>query len=244
MAYHIDTLPLWEAFRQGGECPLCTLESGLETQYLDQFLGGSVMEPDTRVAVNAEGFCPRHGHGLFEADKKLPLALMMHTRLTQVMEQLDPLINKAAEPPAQKRKKNEPDPAQILSEAAARVQDSCIICRRMADVMDRYEETLLVMWHREAEFRTLFEEGKGFCLRHFGHLVDQARKPRLFTDHQPFLKALCLQQQKALARLEEEIKWFTLKFDYRNSDKPWGTSRDALPRTMEKLSGYTVDMPK
>ncbi|NLE68688.1 MAG: hypothetical protein GX611_00720, partial [Clostridiales bacterium] len=43
-----------------------------------------------------------------------------------------------------------------------------------------------------------------------------------------------------LKRLEEELEWFTLKFDYRNADKPWGNSRDALERTVNKLRGWTL----
>ena len=44
-------------------------------------------------------------------------------------------------------------------------------------------------------------------------------------------------EMKNLARLEQEIEWFTLKFDHKNADKPWGNSRDALPRTVLKLRG-------
>lgn len=43
-----------------------------------------------------------------------------------------------------------------------------------------------------------------------------------------------------LARLEKEIEWFTLKFDHKNADKPWGTSKDSLDRTVQKLRGKCV----
>ena len=41
----------------------------------------------------------------------------------------------------------------------------------------------------------------------------------------------------SLNLLEEELYWFTQKFDYRNQDKPWGNSKDALPRVLQKLTG-------
>ena len=40
-----------------------------------------------------------------------------------------------------------------------------------------------------------------------------------------------------LRRVEADLNWFTLKFDYRNRDKPWGSSRDAVERALIKLRG-------
>ena len=44
----------------------------------------------------------------------------------------------------------------------------------------------------------------------------------------------------SLSRVADELEWFTLKFDYRNADKPWGNSRDALERAVTKLRGWCV----
>ena len=41
----------------------------------------------------------------------------------------------------------------------------------------------------------------------------------------------------SLAQDEKDLEWFTLKFDYRNQDKPWGNSRNALERTVNRLRG-------
>ena len=43
-----------------------------------------------------------------------------------------------------------------------------------------------------------------------------------------------------LKRVEKELEWFTLKFDYRNADKPWGNSQDAPERAINKLQGACV----
>ena len=40
-----------------------------------------------------------------------------------------------------------------------------------------------------------------------------------------------------MRRVEADLNWFTLKFDYRNRDKPWGSSRDAVERALIKLRG-------
>ena len=43
-----------------------------------------------------------------------------------------------------------------------------------------------------------------------------------------------------LKRLSDELEWFTLKYDFRNADKPWGNSRDAVERSINKLMGACV----
>ena len=46
--------------------------------------------------------------------------------------------------------------------------------------------------------------------------------------------------QHNLQRLEKELNWYTQKFDYRNQDAPWGDSKDALERTVNKLRGWCL----
>ena len=55
-----------------------------------------------------------------------------------------------------------------------------------------------------------------------------------------FLAAVRDVQKKNMERIEKELEWFTLKFDYRNQDKPWGNSRDALERAINKLQGACI----
>ena len=45
-----------------------------------------------------------------------------------------------------------------------------------------------------------------------------------------------------LARIQEDIDWFVEKYDYRNKDANWKNSKDAVPRTMQKITGgYPAD---
>lgn len=43
--------------------------------------------------------------------------------------------------------------------------------------------------------------------------------------------------QDNLKRLEEEVTWFTDKYDYRNKEKDWGNSRESIERCMQKAAG-------
>lgn len=113
----------------------------------------------------------------------------------------------------------------------------CVICDRINQALDRYAYTITYMWSHEDNFRKEFNESKGFCLPHMGQMLDMSSKELRGSKQQDFVKELIELQRKNLDRLEEEIKWFTLKFDYKNQDKPWGNSKDALPRLLQKLTG-------
>ena len=60
MREHLDTMPVLEAYDADCECPLCRIKAKCEEQYVETFLGGSVMEPSHRIEVNEHGFCSRH----------------------------------------------------------------------------------------------------------------------------------------------------------------------------------------
>ena len=43
-------------------------------------------------------------------------------------------------------------------------------------------------------------------------------------------------------RMEEDLVWLSDKFDYRNKDADWKTSKDAIQRGMQTLKGgYPAD---
>jgi hypothetical protein len=89
MKYHIDTIPIWDAFKSGGECPLCSVYEKCEADFVGSALGGSVMEPATRVEVNKSGFCAVHLGMLYGMQNRLGLALMLHTHIREVIGQLE-----------------------------------------------------------------------------------------------------------------------------------------------------------
>ena len=88
MRHHIDTIPVWDAYRQDCECPLCVLENENEVNYVNAFMGGSGMEPDVRVEVNEKGFCGRHFKLMLNNNNRLGVALMAHTYLKETMAKL------------------------------------------------------------------------------------------------------------------------------------------------------------
>ena len=102
MKYHLETIPVWDAFHLHDECPICAIYHKLEGEYLDTALGGAAMEPDIRLMTNELGFCQHHLEMLYAMRKRLPLALMLHTHLQEIEKDLAPAQDALIDPTAVK----------------------------------------------------------------------------------------------------------------------------------------------
>ena len=250
MRYHIDTIPVWDAVKQKGDCPLCALRRRNELIDVERFLGGSVMEPDTRIQVNQKGFCPRHQALLYAQKNRLGHALMMHTHLKEtigravpVLEEARAAAEKGAGTPAVKRLLGKNDGKQDLRAAAGRlraISSTCILCDTIEENTRRYAYTLLHLYKNDPAFRKEFAASRGVCLPDMAMLLEMAEEALSGDTLRDFLKDLRDTMVQSMDKLEKDIEGFTLKFDYRNADKPWGDSRGSLERTINKLQGWCL----
>ena len=88
----------------------------------------------------------------------------------------------------------------------------------------------------------MFAESKGFCLPHFGDLIETAENKLSESERKEFYPQAFSLMQENLDRLQKEVSWFVEKNDYRNKDKDWGESRDSIQRAMQKCAGgYPAD---
>ena len=250
MKYHIDTIPVWDAFKQHKHCPLCALKYKVEMTDVDRCLGGSVMEPDTRIQVNEKGFCARHQVLLYNQRNRLGHALMMHTHLKQSHSQLTPMFQEAekaakacAGASITKKLTGNRDAKAALRDAAQKIlqhTESCLLCDSIEENMNRYMYTLMHLYKTDTAFRTAFREADGLCVPDGAKLLEMAAdhlSGELLTQFARDLNAL---MDRRLTKLEGDLEWFTLKFDYRNQDKPWGDSKGSLERTANKLRTYCI----
>ena len=249
MRQHIDTAPIWDAYRQDCECPLCLLNARVEEASVNYFLGESVMEPDQRIIVNQRGFCSRHFKLLYDAGNRLGLGLMTHTHMKETIRALRDHAEKMKAAAAEEAgkpiyKRIGPKKGVSVVEMAAHVSDfsgNCVMCERLADNMDRYIYTVLYMYKHESEFPALFAQSKGMCLKHYQETLAMAPKHLSGDLLKRFVDTLVDLEMENFDRLEKEIEWFTLKFDYKNDDKPWGNSRDAVKRSVNKLREQVIE---
>lgn len=235
MKEQIYTIPVNEAYDIDCECPLCELEKKLERETLDYALGAAMMEPDFREQSNRLGFCTHHFSMLFDMPNKLPLALILDTHLEEIRARLDRLSKSTGKKSGLFKKSGF---AGSLSAGLSEIEKDCIVCGKIRHTMERYADVLLYMWSKDDEFKAKFEASKGVCLKHMRLLADMSEKSLTSASASEFLSVLCRKQSEELSRIQEDIHKFTLKFDYRNKDMPWGTAQDAPVRTIEKITGF------
>jgi hypothetical protein len=234
MKYQLETIPVWDAFNEQSECPLCFLEERNEKSYVKFFLGDSVMDPPTRVAVNETGFCAEHAALLFGGGHKQGLGLMIHTYLKHTIPEFQNFADKLLKKSADKSRAGAIDE---LNRFARKNVSSCIFCKRLKQTLLRYTFTILYLWKKDHEFKKTMAGSKGFCLKHLPMVLEMAGNELSSSGLTEFLNMLIPLQAAAFNRLEQELLWFTQKFEYRNKDKPWHTSKDALQRAIQKLTG-------
>ena len=254
MKEKIYTIPVTEVFAIECECPVCLLEKKLEDEYIGYFLGASLMEPDCRIVTNDSGFCRRHFELLYNRqENRLGLGLTIDTHLQEQIGKLEDIYGSNLDRSKGSSKKSfikyltgkmssSPSDSEKLADEVLSflnsLESKCSVCNKLDHTMDRYMDVIMYLWSREADFKRLFNTKKGFCMKHFKQMLEATRKYLKPGDVQEFTNKLIQMQLINLARVQQEVDWFTKKFDYRNNDAPWENSKDALIRSIQKLVGY------
>lgn len=153
----IYMIPVNDAYNESCGCPLCRLRDKAETNYLEYYLGPSLMEPDTRKITNKTGFCPVHMGKLNKAvTNRLGLGLVMHTHLKDFNEDLNPKLKSSIPAKAGLLKGRSPDYKQKLNSVADLIEkriNTCPICENMNDAMGHYIEVICWMFSHDLRLR-------------------------------------------------------------------------------------------
>lgn len=231
MRYQIDTIPVWDAYRASGSCPLCRVQKQAESLLVDRFLGGSVMEPDTRIRVNQKGFCARHHDLLYQKQNRLGHALMMQSHMAERRKQVEALFDAPKGGGFSLFKKDIPQ---------APAPASCILCDALDDMLRRTVYSLLHLYQKDKEFQALFVSSPAPCLHHLPLMIQMGREhlPGSVLPH--FLDALKQAVLRDFDKNKADLDWFILKFDYRNQQALWKDAKDAMERCVNYLSGHTL----
>lgn len=246
MKEQLHTIPVNEAFDAGDECPFCHLERRCEQSTLRYVAGpgASYMEPDVRGETDRTGFCREHTKKLYDYGNALGAALMLQTHFACLLEEFDDGVKHFTVPGKKSLfgKRRVPE-GESFGSRLVKHSEQCFICRRMDYHMDRYYHTFFVLL-KEPEFREKVLSSKGFCLRHFGQMLDAAEKYLPNDRYDWFYGEIFRLEKENLIRVKEDLDWLIAKYDYRNAGADWKQSRDALQRTMQKLEGiYPADKP-
>jgi len=245
MKEYIDTIPLNDAFLSGDECPFCWLERMTEQKSIRYVLGpgASYMEPDVRGATDRAGFCAEHLQKMYDFGNNLGSALILQTYMAGLLKELEQeaaeFVMPGKHPLLGKRKEGDEHILQWEREKTA----SCFLCSRIRYNMDRYGSSFFAMI-KEPEFRSRVEGSKGFCMRHFGFLLEQAHEKLPNSQREWFYPTLLKLMQANMRRVKGDLDHFVGMFDYRRAGSDWKNSADAVSRGMQKLKGgYVADKP-
>ena len=248
MKEKLYTIPMLDALRAEDECPFCYIEREVEQDLLDFALGSgsSYMESDVRDATDKAGFCREHFKKMFDYGNTLGNGWILKTHYAKMRGEMKEQFAKFV--PARssfmgKLKKNteRTNPIGIWMQEK---EKSCYICNRFADTYDRYMDTFFFMYKKDEDFKKRILSGKGFCLHHFGDLCEYGESRLSDREKKDFYPEMFELMEKNMERLQEDVSWLVDKFDYRNKDADWKTSKDAIQRGMQKLKGgYPADPP-
>ena len=234
MKYELETIPVWDAYHTGSECPLCLLQRKAEQDFVRFYVGHSVMVPEMRVQVNDSGFCPAHYPMLMQGGNRLGLALITHTHIGELRRKLHRRLGAGKAGAALKR--------EIAGFGAFLTQqlDRCLICERLEERFQRYSYTIVHLWRHEREFSQAFAASQGICLDHVRGLLAMAVETLRPAPLREFVTDLLEVQQRSWDRLERELLAFTGKFDYRAEGPAGPAAKQSVADAIQKLTGADV----
>ncbi len=240
MKEHIDTIPVNDGFDSGDECPFCYMERQVERNAIRYYAGpgASYMEPDVRAVTDEKGFCTHHMKTLYDYGNTLGNALMLQTYYAGLLKEFHEQAENFEIPPKKSLFKKAKPGAEKESywTSLQNRTDSCALCDKIEYNMSRYYHTFFRLL-KEKEFRDKVENCKGFCVRHFARMLREAEQQLPEPQKQWFYQTVFPLMEDNLLRVKKDLDWLIAKYDYRNASAPWGTSRDALQRAMQKLQG-------
>lgn len=239
MKEQIYTIPVHDAFNEPSECPFCAMQKKLEDNTVEYVLSPSYMEVDVRGETNRLGFCQRHMERLYKEGSSLGVGLMLHSHLKAQHETINELLKTASGKKKLFAKKD--DTLSELESYRLQFKKSCYVCSRAESTFERYVKAFFTLYKKEAGFKDQVFSNKGYCLDHFMMIYEKCTQELGAADAEEFRAKLSAMEDENLKTLEDDVEWFTRKFDYRFAKEPWKNSKDALPRAIQKVNSQFVE---
>lgn len=237
MKEKLYTIPVNDAVNADDECPMCNALRSLEKDAIEYAIGpgASYMQSDIRELTDKTGFCNRHFRMMYEYGNSLGNALILTSHIRKVSEDIKKeMKNYRSGRAGIFSKGGESNVEKYISDLTGK----CFVCDYYRDTYKRYIATFFYLYENDADFKDRIVSGKGFCLQHMRELLHEAPDYLKGKRLDDFTSMLFEVQSRNLDRIEEDISWFADKFKYENRDKDWKNSKDAIPRTIQKLAGY------
>lgn len=252
MKEKLYTIELTDAVKADDECMFCWLERKLEQENLEFVLGSSYMESDIREQTSQKGFCRHHTKMMYDYGNTLGNAWILKSRLEHMNREFQKQMNQYQsggrkpgglaglfrKPGSSAGAAGSPGGAGSGAEQWLREEGThCYICDRMQTIYARMLDTFVHQLRHDPDFCTHMMQSKGFCMHHFADVLQVCEEKLKQDEKETWIPKLGELMSRNLDRVQADIDWLIEKFDYRNQDADWKTSRDAVQRTMQKLVG-------
>lgn len=212
-----------------------------------------MMEPDSRIETNRTGFCSTHFAKLYNLQQnRLPLALVIDTHMSEQIKALEDIYKKhegvllketekglfnSALDTMKGKKSTITKTIKELLEMLETLESTCAVCDRVNNNMDRLIDNTIYLYTKEPDFKEKFHASKGFCLKHLKMLLIKGKKEFSQPSQGEFLLSFLPMEIEMLKRVLGDVNHFIKMFDYLNKEADWKNSRDAIPRSIEKIVG-------
>lgn len=230
MAERIYSIPINEAFDHHDGCPLCRLRADLDAQSAEYITGAAMMDPDVRAETNRLGFCRRHFDAMLGMKNRLSLALMLESHI----DELTPSLSSSPSTAGFFEKRQKADAASTARKQAA----SCYVCERVKEFEGKYVSNIIHLWRTDKLFRHKFDSQPFFCLRHFGALLECAKRELADTTYRSFYSAIQRIEINAIGKIRTSLHGFTASYDHQNAGRPLTESeRFSVEKAIDLLAG-------
>ncbi|MBP1912733.1 DUF6062 family protein [Thermococcus stetteri] len=203
---------LQEAIDQG--CPVCRILRSYEESQIDTILYEHVNDPEVRKKFRESlGLCTYHAWMTLKKAYSEPLLGPLGVAIIY-----EDVLSKYID---------------SLEDGKIPKEEECFLCKL---VREKERDTIEGFAERMDELLLLYENSEAvLCRRHYEMLLSEVSK----RDEEK-ANALKEIQVKKLKRLQERLKSFVDKFDYRSQEEPTKEEVSSLPLAIEALKGLEI----
>ena len=230
---HLGHFSLVDACKEPG-CPICSISRKTVTHYLSQVLADYVDAPELRAELcNSMGYCRDHAWSLSEVERGniLTVALMYQDILEREAGKALDEIRRPKRNGNLVRRFFKSGNAGGDSTQPLSPQAECPACALGRDVETNALESLLkALDKQDAEIQKALNDSDGICFPHLKRALE-------ISTNQNALEILIHNAQAKLAKIQNELKEFSRKHDYRFQHEPIGDEKYSWKRAINFIVG-------
>lgn len=208
---HLAYFNFIDALKKKG-CPICFLVQDHLHRFMKSLLYENVNNPCVREEIrNSAGFCNLHSWQLKKSGDGLGVSIIYEDLCNKIKKDIEKLKSE-----------------KFIENLDFRIKEICPACVEKQKIENMYVKSFLEYFFEE-KFNREFRNSFGLCIPHLLMVLKQ-NKDKILK------KELLVMEIEKIKNLENELKEYQRKSDYRFGNKDFGKERDSWVRAIEKLA--------